>query len=133
MSGWKNKRQYSERLGRWAETWVSIYFWLRFYRRLHHRYRNPFGEIDLIFSRGTRLIFIEVKFRSSADQKDQSFDHIERNMPHPAQRKRLIRAAYYYLETHPALTAKICQFDLAIVYPSGKIKIITNGIDTWVK
>ena len=67
MSGWKNKRQYSERLGRWAETWVSIYFWLRFYRRLHHRYRNPFGEIDLIFSRGTRLIFIEVKFRSSSE------------------------------------------------------------------
>lgn len=54
------------RIGLWAEYLTSFLYRVRFYRILQHRYKNYFGEIDLIACRGKLLIFIEVKLRKNS-------------------------------------------------------------------
>ena len=52
-------------LGILAEYCVLIYYLIRFYQPLHHRYKSYVGEVDLIMKRGNQLVFIEVKARKN--------------------------------------------------------------------
>ena len=61
------------------------------FKRLAHRHRNPFGEIDLIFCRGDLLLFVEVKYRRGLGHKSKAFDDVEMLMPHPRQQDRLLK------------------------------------------
>ncbi len=47
--------------GYFGELLVLIYFKIKWYNIVKHRYRCRFGEIDLIISKGEKLIFLEVK------------------------------------------------------------------------
>ena len=54
MTGLEKRRQ-AERRGRQAETLVAMRLRLKGWRKLAARYRNSFGEIDLIMSKPQRL------------------------------------------------------------------------------
>jgi len=123
-----NNRKTAERYGRLAEIWVSLLLWCRFYHRLHHRYRNAFGEIDLIFCRRDLLLFVEVKYRQGLGRRSHAFDDVELLMPHPRQRLRLAQAAHYYYSRHPEHHHKQVRFDLVVVHPSGWLWWFANSI-----
>jgi putative endonuclease len=59
-------RRQAEVRGRVAELIAAALLILKGYRILARRHRGPFGEIDIIATRGRRLAFVEVKQRNSA-------------------------------------------------------------------
>lgn len=48
-----------------AERWAAIYLWCKGYRIVTQRYRNAYGEIDIVATKGDMLVAIEVKARRS--------------------------------------------------------------------
>lgn len=103
----KHRGKWARIHGLWAE-WVAIVFLtLKGLKIIRHRYRTPLGEIDLIASQGTTLIFVEVKFRSSGDD----LAHVVG----VSQQKRLINAAHYFARQCPS--DYTLRFDVFLVKP----------------
>lgn len=50
--------------GIYAEKFVMIILWLKGYKILKNRYRNNYGEIDVIAVKKNFIIFCEIKFSS---------------------------------------------------------------------
>lgn len=69
-----NQRARREAQGRRGEGWAALFLQLKGWRILERRLKTPRGEIDLIARRGRTVIFVEVKWRSSADMLDQAVD-----------------------------------------------------------
>jgi putative endonuclease len=74
----------------------------------HHivaqRYKTPVGEIDLVALKGNRLAFIEVKRRKTTEDAAWTL---------PAkQRRRIVRAAQYWLASHPDFSGHDLAFDV---------------------
>lgn len=94
---------------------------LRFkgYRILHRRYKNKWGEIDLIARRRDVLVFVEVKYRSSIRD---GFEAI-----HPHQRRRIENASQIYLSSGIMKLFRI-RFDAIVVSRYGKV---THMEDAW--
>ena len=67
-------RQQAERRGRRGENFAAWWLRLRGWRIVGQRVKTPRGEIDLIMRRGRVVAFIEVKWRSTVKQLDQSID-----------------------------------------------------------
>lgn len=85
-------RRLSERRGRWAELLAAALLVCKGYRILSRRVKTPFGEVDLIASRGTRVAFVEVKYRNDFGNNEM-----------PVSRKqaaRIANAAEYWLWRH---------------------------------
>lgn len=87
---------------------------------LYHRYRTPYGEIDLILETPEVIYFVEVKMRRSRTQAAHSL--------RPAQRKRLAEAILHFSAEHPKQNHKVFQFDVALVVPNTHIEIVENVI-----
>jgi len=97
------------RRGVFAETLAALLFRLKGYRIVAQRYRSPVGEIDLVAQKGKRLVFIEVKRRKTADDAAWTL---------PAkQRRRIVRAAQYWLASHPDFTSHTIGFDVVLAAP----------------
>lgn len=64
----------AERRGRKGEGFAA--FWLRLHgwRVVARRVKTPRGEIDLIARRGRIVVFLEVKWRATALERDRSID-----------------------------------------------------------
>ena len=122
-----HQRKHAEQKGRWAEAWVSVLLCCCLFRRLAHRHRNPFGEIDLIFCRGDLLLFIEVKYCRGLGHKSNAFNDVEMLMPYH-QQKRLLNAAHYYWNHHPEHHHRQMRFDLVVVHPTGWLWWFAKGI-----
>ena len=60
-----NKKRRAHDFGVKAEKIAALYLRLKGYRILAERYRNHYGEIDLVASRGKFLVAVEVKARTS--------------------------------------------------------------------
>jgi putative endonuclease len=71
-----------------------------------HNFRCRLGEIDLIMREDKILVFVEVRYRLSGAGA-ASVDH--------AKQQRLIKTAYYYLQTHSLLDKCACRFDVVAV------------------
>lgn len=71
------------------------------------RFKTPHGEIDLIASTSSTLVFVEVKARAN------SSDALYAVTPH--QQRRLLQAAEIYLPAHP--TSNDMRFDVFLVKP----------------
>lgn len=102
-----NERQRRYRLGLRAESLAALRLRTAGYRILARRTRTPVGEIDLIARRGRLVAFVEVKARRSQGEAAESLT--------PAQQKRIVRAAEYWLASHPALAGCDVRFDLLLV------------------
>ena len=66
------EREAQGRRGEWLAAW---YLRLTGWRVLAQRVKTPRGEIDLVARRGRLVAFVEVKWRASAADLDQSIDH----------------------------------------------------------
>lgn len=69
-----NQRAKREAQGRRGEALAAWYLRLTGWRILARRLKTPRGEIDLIARRGRTVIFVEVKWRSSAELLDEAVD-----------------------------------------------------------
>jgi putative endonuclease len=97
------------RRGVFAETLAAALFRFKGYRIVARRYRTPVGEIDLVALKGSRLVFVEVKRRRSAEDAAWTL---------PAkQRRRIVRAAQYWLASHPSFTGHDMAFDVVLSAP----------------
>lgn len=67
-------RQAAEARGRRGENFAAWWLRLRGWRVLGQRVKTSRGEIDLIARRGKLVTFVEVKWRSTPGQLDQSID-----------------------------------------------------------
>jgi putative endonuclease len=88
------------------------------FRLLATRWRCPEGEIDLVFGRRGRVVFVEVKARRRRDAAAAAIA--------PAQWRRLAAAATRYLD-EIAEPGSACRFDVVQVDRSGVAERIENA------
>ena len=103
------KRQEAERRGRLAEIAALWAMRLKGYRLLAHRYKSPFGEIDLIMRRGDTTVFVEVKQRISLSASLEAVT--------PYQSKRIAAAAASWMARDQIAAKSFCRFDIIAVSP----------------
>lgn len=97
-------RRTAERRGQFGELAAAAYLRLKFYRVLARRVKTPLGEIDLVARRGDTLVFVEVKTRRSAAEEELAHAAVNK--------RRIMRAARWYLGRHPRLGDLTVRFDL---------------------
>ena len=99
-------------MGAWGESLVAEYLQKKKYKLLATGYRCRFGEIDLIVSNKTHLVFVEVKLRKSNRFADamEFVDYHKQN--------RIRTTAELYLSQNP--TQLQPRFDVIEIYaPEG--------------
>ena len=107
------------RRGVFAETLAALLFRLKGYRIVAQRYRSPVGEIDLVALKDRRLVFVEVKRRKALDEAAWTV---------PAkQKRRIVRAAQYWLASHPDFTTYTIAFDVVLAAPWACPRHIENA------
>ncbi len=98
-----------ESVGAKGERLARAYLTRHGYRHLTSNFRAPrWGEIDLIFSYQTHIIFVEVKTRIG-DQQTDPLESITKRKQHV-----LKRTAQFYLAEHEILDYS-ARFDVIIV------------------
>lgn len=101
-------------LGEIAEEKACQYLAAQGLRLITRNYSCRLGEIDLIFSDKTDLVFVEVRYRKSA-----YFGTAADSVNYRKQRK-LIRAALHYIQRKSISATVPCRFDVIAVSPRGK-------------
>lgn len=86
---------FKQRFGAWGEHQAETYLILQGLSLLERNYRTPYGEIDLVMQHGDRIVFVEVKARSSDAFGLPEESVTDRKMEH------LVQAAQKYMEDHP--------------------------------
>jgi putative endonuclease len=115
----RNWRVRAYRSGIFAESLVALLLRLKGNRIVARRYKTPVGEIDLVALRGKRLTFVEVKRR-------KSFEDAAEALPTRA-RRRIVRAAQYWLAAHPSYNGHDMRFDVVLTAPWAWPKFIENA------
>ena len=107
------------RSGVFAEGFVALLLRLKGYAIVARRYKTPVGEIDLVALKGRRLAFIEVKRRKTREDAAWTL---------PArQRRRIVRAAQYWLAGHPDYAGHDIAFDVVLAAPWTWPRYIKNA------
>lgn len=107
------------RRGVFAETLAALLFRLKGYRIVARRYKTPVGEIDLVALKGKRLAFVEVKRRKTQDEAAWTLP--------TRQRRRIVRAAQYWLSGHPDYAGHDIAFDVVLAAPWTWPRTIKNA------
>lgn len=77
------------------------------------------GEIDLVALKDRRLVFVEVKRRKALDEAAWTV---------PAkQKRRIVRAAQYWLASYPDFTTYTIAFDVVLAAPWACPRHIENA------
>jgi putative endonuclease len=97
-------RARSARLGRSGEAYVARLYERAGYSILDRNWRHGRLEIDLVAARHGEVVFIEVKTRRPTPQHAGE-------LVHPAQRRRIARAAGAWLRQHPRV-GRTSRFDV---------------------
>jgi putative endonuclease len=100
-------RAYSR--GRFAEHLCKWILRLKGYRILEVGYRTKVGEIDILATRGGRLVAVEVKVRATHDAAIEAVGW--------RQRRRIERALEWYLRGNPGAGPAGVRFDIFAVAP----------------
>lgn len=95
-----------------AEKKVRLFFEAQGYACLAHRFKTPYGEIDLVMAHADSLVFVEVKQR--ATWEDALWSLGER------QKKRWWQAAQVFLASATGSWATV-QFDFVGVNNAGEL------------
>ena len=90
-----------------AESLVSVILFFSFHGIIKKRYKNKFGEIDIISSRGSCVYFTEVKSRSRTENIEYS---LSKN-----QIKRMLNAANYFLSLNSKYSSYTVKFQVYFV------------------
>jgi putative endonuclease len=115
----RNRRVRAYRSGLFAESVVALLLRLKGNRIVARRYKTPVGEIDLVALKGKRLAFIEVKRR-------KNFEDAAEALPSRA-RRRIVRAAQYWLASHPAYSGHDMRFDVVLTAPWSWPRLIEDA------
>ena len=107
------------RRGLFAETLTAFLLRLKGHRIVAQRYRTPVGEIDLVALKGRRLAFIEVKRRKTRDDAAWTIP--------TRQKRRIVRAAQYWLAGHPFYAGHDIAFDVVLAAPWAWPRYIANA------
>jgi putative endonuclease len=107
------------RRGLFAETLAAFLLRLKGHRIVAQRYRTPVGEIDLVALKGRRLAFIEVKRRKTRDDAAWTIP--------TRQKRRIVRAAQYWLAGHPVYAGHDIAFDVVLAAPWTWPRYIENA------
>jgi putative endonuclease len=107
------------RSGLFAETLAALLLRFKGHRVVARRYKTPVGEIDLVALKGKRLAFIEVKRRKTAEDAAWTVP--------PKQRRRIVRAAQYWLAGHPDFAGHDIAFDVVLAAPWRWPQYIANA------
>lgn len=105
---WRRDPPTRAELGRRAERAAARYLQRRGLRLTAQNYRTRVGEIDLIMTDGSELVFIEVRYRSRADFGDGAASVDLKKQ------QRLARAARHYLMRWSSDETP-CRFDVVSV------------------
>ena len=105
----KERRLRAYRQGVFSESVAALMLRLKGNRVVARRYKTPVGEIDLVALKGKRLAFVEVKRR-------KSFEEAVEALPSRA-RRRIVRAAQYWLAAHPLYNGHDMRFDVVLTAP----------------
>lgn len=89
-----------------AETRAATWLEKQGLTIVQRNWRCRFGEIDLIATHGTTLVFVEVRSRARSDFGDAAASIT------PAKRERLLTAARQYLSRLPSEPP--CRFDAVV-------------------
>jgi putative endonuclease len=103
------RRRRAWRWGRLAESAAATLLRLKGFRILARGYKVPVGEIDIVARRGRLVLFVEVKARPSADAANEALNG--------RQRRRIERAAGWFLAQHPQIAGCDLRYDLMLVTP----------------
>lgn len=106
-------------LGRQAEDAACHFLTARGLRLLERNFRHRRGEIDLIMQDKTCIVFVEVRYRSSA-RFGSALESVDRR-----KQARLVTAAQHYLQTHAEAAKHSARFDVISVEPGGRDAAIT--------
>lgn len=90
--------------GYWAEKYVKLWFCCKGYTLLQHRWLHRGGEIDLVFSKNTTLIFVEVKFRTQKQHLGHALSE--------CQHQRIKRGALVFQQRYSAYKEFDLRFDV---------------------
>ncbi len=105
-----------------GEKLCAFYLRVKGYKILAHRYRTPWGEIDIIAQKQKTLIFIEIKTRKDYQSGVESLQ--------PKQQQRIQDAALYYLSHFPRRNDSYlpaCRFDVLICQRFLRITHLKNA------
>ena len=105
----RQERQFAEGAGRRGEALAALFLQAQGYRVLDRRVKTPVGEVDLIVRRRDVTVFVEVKSRS--------FSHKEADALFAVNRKRIVRAAQYWLIRNPRHAEEELRFDVIFLAP----------------
>jgi putative endonuclease len=102
-----------------AEKVAALFLRCKGYRIVAQRYRNHYGEIDLVVVRGNTLVAVEVKARKSLQQCEETIT--------PSKQQKILRSMQGLLAGHSSsggkITGLICsahpniRFDVVFVAP----------------
>lgn len=95
--------------GRAVESHVAEYLEKQGFQLLHRNFRSRLGEIDLIGMHQNQLLFVEVRFR-----QNKRYGTAAESVDFRKQQK-LIKAARFFLLTHPKMANCACRFDVVAV------------------
>lgn len=104
-------------VGASAERQVWWRYWLRGWRLCARNWVGGGGELDLVASRWTTLLVVEVRRRQSLDAAALSVDQ--------AKLDRTVAAARSLIATHGLHRYRL-RIDLAAVDPSGRMRLQRN-------
>ena len=93
-----DKRQRAYHYGMAAEKIAALFLRCKGYRIVAERYRNAYGEIDIVAVRGKTLVAVEVKARKSLTQCEETIT--------PWKQQKIERAIQGLLAGHTSIGGK---------------------------
>jgi putative endonuclease len=115
----RQARARAYRSGLLAEAVAGLLLRLKDHRIVAQRYKTSVGEIELVALKGTRLAFIELKRRKTAEDAAWTVP--------TKQRRRIVRAAQYWLAGHPDFAGHDIAFDVVLAAPWSWPRYIENA------
>ena len=118
----KNKlRLAAEGFGHRGEALAALYLTGKLYRIVARRVKTPVGEIDLVVRRFGVTVFVEVKARTKYESEDEALGAVNR--------RRIVKAALWYIAKHPKLADRPMRFDVIFLAPGKWPRHLSNAFD----